>query len=152
MLLHHESGEPFATGAAPYAYQPASEHENTPRIIISIEIQRIRTTAFVDTGGVYALFPPEIAEQLNIDRDRGAPADPLLWRGVKLDGALHRIPITLLAERGKSLTIEATVFVPEPASWHQQIIDFPCVLGMYLCFDRLRFAIDPTNDVIYFGG
>jgi hypothetical protein len=155
MSLQFGNGEPFATGVTPYAYQPASEQETTPRIIISVNIQGIQTSAFVDTGGVYAIFSPEIAAQLHLDPNHGAQADPIRWRGggEKLQGVLHRIPITLLAEEGTSLTIEATCFVPKLTHWQQWQPDFPCILGMYLCFDRLRFAVDPDpdNEMFYFG-
>lgn len=28
---------------------------------------------------------------------------------------------------------------------------FPCIPGMYLCLERLRFAVDPLNEIFYFG-
>jgi hypothetical protein len=153
MLLQYQNGEPFATGATPYAYLPASEQETTPRIIISVKIQEIVTSAFVDTGGVFAICSPEIAAQLKLDPGEGVTADPIRWRRESLQGVLHRIPITILAQEGTSLTIETTCFVPKLSHWQQWQSDFPCILGMYLCFDRLRFAVDPDpdNEMFYFG-
>lgn len=63
-------------------------------------------------------------------------------------GALHRVPLTILASQGNTITIEATAFVPERAA---EGSNFPCVLGIYLCLDRLRFAVDPLHEVFYFG-
>ncbi|MEW6718336.1 MAG: hypothetical protein AB1345_12665 [Chloroflexota bacterium] len=153
MLLQYQDGETFATGVAPYTYLPASERETTPRIIISVKIQEIETSAFVDTGGVYAICSPEIAEQLELDPSEGVPVDPIQWRRERLQGVLYRIPITILAQEGVSLTIEATCFIPKLAHWQQWQSEFPCILGMYLCLDRLRFAVDPAphNEMFHFG-
>jgi hypothetical protein len=153
MLLQFDHGEPFASGAAPYTYLSASEQETTPRIIISVSIQGIQTSAFVDTGGVYAICSPEIADELHLDPKHGAPVNPIRWRGEIFQGVLHRVPITLLAEEGESIIIEATCFIPQLTNSQQWQTDFACILGMYLCFDRLRFAVDPNpdNEMFYFG-
>lgn len=151
MPLQFDNGDIFTTGATPYAYQHISATETTPRIIIPVSIQRITISAFVDTGGVYALISPEIVEQLDLDPGYSAPANRLNWRGDELNGVLHRIPITLLADEGSSLTIQMTCFLPKLKPWEQWPSEFSCILGMYLCFDRLRFAIDPLDDMFYFG-
>lgn len=153
MLLHFENGDSFATGATIYEYRPVTERETTPRIVISVKIGDVTTLAFVDTGGVYAICSPEIANDLNLDPMGGEPADPISWRGMSLRGLLYRIPLTIIAEEGASLQIEPTFFVPElqpNQTWDE---DFPCVLGMYLCLERLRFAVDPAseNPTFYFG-
>lgn len=148
MLLQFATGEPFATGAAPYAYVPASEREETPRITLDVLIGDLRTSAFVDTGGVYLICSPQIADALNLDPVTGLPAPNVLFRGMRLRGVLHRIPLTILASQGDTITLEATAFVPDGST---EWLDFPCILGIYLCLDRLRFAIDPMNEVFYFG-
>lgn len=148
MLLQLSTGEPFATGAAAYAYVPASEREDTPRITLDVLIGNLRTSAFVDTGGVYLLCSPQIAAALNLDPVDGLPVPNLLFRGVPMRGALHRVPLTILASQGNTITIDATAFVPERAV---EGSNFPCVLGVYLCLDRLRFAVDPLHEVFYFG-
>lgn len=148
MLLQYATGEPFASGAAVYAYRPATDREDTPRITIDILIGDLRTSAFVDTGGVYLVCPPHVAESLNLDPDEGLPAQRLLLRGAHLQGILHRIPLTILATEGEAITIEATAFVPgQQIDWS----DFPCILGMHSCLERLRFAVDPGQDMFYFG-
>ena len=148
MLLQLSTGEPFATGAAAYAYVPASEREETPRITLDVLIGNLRTSAFVDTGGVYLICSPQIAAALNLDPVDGLRVPNLIFRGAQLPGVLHRIPLTILASQGETITLEATAFVPGSINeWS----DFPCILGIYLCLDRLRFAVDPINEVFYFG-
>jgi hypothetical protein len=151
MLLQLQNGEPFATGATNYDYRPATKQENTPRIIVSVMIKDIRTLAFVDTGGVYAICSPTIANGLNLNPRDGFSTAPILWRGERYEGFLHTLPMTILAEDGVSLQIEPTFFVPQLTVGQTWGEDLPCILGMYLCLDRLRFAVDPSMDTFYFG-
>lgn len=148
MLLQFSTGEPFATGAAAYVYVPASEREETPRITLDVLIGNLRTSAFVDTGGVYLICSPQIAAALNLDPVDGMPVPALLFRGMPMRGVLHRVPLTILASQGDTITFEATAFVPDSSTeWS----NFPCVLGIYLCLERLRFAVDPQAEIFFFG-
>ncbi len=148
MLRQLSTGEAFATGAVLYAYIPASEREETPRVTIDIRIGDLQTSSFVDTGGIYLICPPEVAAALNFDPVEALQSEQVLLRGEIVQGALYRVPLTLLASEGNTITIEATAFVPNPATTRS---NFPCILGMYLCLERLRFAIDPLKEVFYFG-
>ena len=149
MRLYLENGEEFASGATNYEYRPATERERTPRITVSIILDNFHTLAFVDTGGVYGICSPEIAASLNLDPKDAIPADPLLWGRGRLEGSLYRIPVTLIAEEGESLQFEPTFFIPQvDQAWED---DLSCVLGMYSCLERIRFAVDPSTDTFYFG-
>ena len=151
MLYYSESGEQFASGVTTYDYRPATAREETPRIIVSVILDDFQTLAFVDTGGVYGICSPEIAEELNIDPAVGAEAEPLQWRGDTFRGTLHRIPMTLVAEEGESLRIEPTFFVPQLKLEQVWVEEMPCILGMYCCLERTRFAVDPGAEKFYFG-
>ena len=61
-----------------------------------------------------------------------------------LAGSLERIPLTLTASDGDSLTIDATWFVSE--EWPG-----PTVIGWRGALERIRFAIDPSEESFYFG-
>ena len=145
MLLQFEDGEPYATGGTNYQYRPATEREKTPRIVVSIRIDDIQTLAFVDTGGVYAICPPDIASVLNLTAQDGIPTKPILLRGNWLNGELYRIPTTIIAETGNSIRIEPTFFVPRLAPNQIWADDFPCILGMSGCLERLRFAAGQSH-------
>lgn len=56
--------------------------------------------------------------------------------------------IGLEAEKGESLTVDATVFVPklEDQEWRH-----PNFIGLSGFLERIRFAIDPDNNYFYFG-
>jgi len=135
----------------PYQYRPATPQENTPLVVLAIAIEGIVVEAIVDTGGVYLLCHPRLARQLDIDASQAvSPVIELLFRGVFLQGRLHRLSLTLLAEAGENLGFEATAFVPEQyeeEGWG----DMPSILGFYGCLERIRMAIDPVTETFYFG-
>ena len=151
MLLQFADGRHFATGAAPYAYRPATDREVSPRIIVSIRLGDIVTSAFVDTGGIYLWCPPHIAGDLGVDLEEGELVGPIRSARGQFEGILLRAPLTLFAEEGHSLVIEPTVFIPRLKPGEAWPEDFPCILGMQGCLERLRFAVDPNDDTFYFG-
>jgi len=150
MLLQFTNGDSFATGAAPFAYLSVATDPASLRISLTVSIGDFETTAILDTGGVYLLCAPEVAEQLQLDPQNGIRAKPLHWRGERLEGTLHIVPLTLQAAEGESLRIEVTAFIPQP-NHGQWLPDFQCVLGMYGCLEKMRFAVDPNDDTFYFG-
>ena len=150
-MLYFDDGKPFATGSIPYTYRPIREEEASPRIIVNVLIGDLQISAYVDTGGVFLLCAPEVALHLGLEARNGIPTPRLLSRGAWLSGVLYRVSLTLPADQGIALTIDATAFVPEQAPHQEWADDFPCILGMSGCLERLRFAIDPVRDTFYFG-
>jgi len=71
-------------------------------------------------------------------------------RGVFVHGRLSRLTLTLLADAGEDATIQTTAFVPEPDE-AEHWGDMPCILGLYGCLERMRFAVDPYTERFYFG-
>jgi len=61
-----------------------------------------------------------------------------------IPGTLHRHGIKIMAEAGKDLIIDATLFVCQ--DWQG-----PNFLGYVGALDRLRFAIHPLTNRFYFG-
>jgi hypothetical protein len=151
MLLQFANGNPFAVGATPYAYRPATDRDASPRVIVTIRLGDILTSAFVDTGGVYLWCPPHLADDLGVNLEDGDPVGPIWSARGRFEGVLLRVPLILLAEEGHSLVIESTVFIPRLKLGEELPEDFPLVLGMQGCLERLRFAVDPNDDTFYFG-
>ena len=151
MTLAFANGEPFAIGVTGYDYRPATSHETTPRLVLEVEIEGILAEAIVDTGGVYLFCNPHVARRLAL-----APTEALsrvqaiLFRGVMVHGRLYRLRLTLLADEGEDVTVQATAFVPEPDE-AEHWGDMPCLLGLYGCLERARFAVDPPTERFYFG-
>lgn len=137
----------FAVGCSFYLdYYPGET--TSSKIVLSVQVNNTGLlTAIVDTGAPWSIFDPELLAFLGINTIHGYyPQEGLIIRGEKYHGMLVRIPITLIADEGEDLTIETTVFVPDADSWH-----YPNFLGLEGCLSRIRFAIDPSENVFYFG-
>lgn len=70
-------------------------------------------------------------------------------RGISYRGSLVRATLALQASAGADLAIEATLFVPvlDPG----EVWPWPNFLGLDGFLNRIRFAVDPTENVFYFG-
>lgn len=149
MALRFEDGQPFSQGACTYLDRPATAEERTPRILVPVRIEGIETQAMLDTGGVYLICDPQIADVLDLDPSAGLETDPVRIRGITVAGILHRLSLTLLDDGGHSLEQEVTVFVPNLPPY--EVWDLPSIMGWMGCLERLRFAIDPATDMFHFG-
>jgi hypothetical protein len=151
MLLRLSNDEVFAVGAVEYLYSPATAKENTNRIIIPIMVEidkKIPTQAVLDTGAPYAILAPAIAKAAGFTTDQALERIVMNVRGMRLEGCLTRLNITLQATQGDDLTIDTTTFIPDSqSSWGE----FPSFLGLAGFLERVRFAIDPNTDQFYFG-
>jgi hypothetical protein len=153
MLLWHIDGTEFAQGAASYFYRPASAKETSDRILVNIELDGQSTTAVVDTAGHWLVCDPEIAASIAFDPNYALAKSELEVRGRRLIGQLYRVNLKLVATSGRDLTIEVTTFVPTGHSetiWVEEL-KLPTFLGMTGCLEGLRFAVDPFEEVFYFG-
>ncbi len=136
----------FATGACHYEDRPANAPEGTPRIVVPIGIHGFHTQGMLDTGGMYLLCNQEMAVFLDLPPN-GGQAETVLVRGAWVRGTLHRISMTLVATDGQDLDIDATAFIPDS----EERVDLPLLLGLLGCLERICFAVDPLNQVFYFG-
>lgn len=142
------NGEFFSQGSQPYAFRPINDSENDKRVILEVDIEGRRTQAMLDTGAPYVICAPSIANGLGLDPKAAIKPTRLFVRGTSVDGALHRLNLTIRAEQGKELTINAVVFVPDQtASWP----GLPSVIGLEGCLEWVRFALDTSTDTFYFG-
>jgi hypothetical protein len=140
------AGEPFATGVSAYFDAHPEIHDPLPRIYVEVQPEGMDDSflALLDTGGHYCIFHPDLAHRL---RDR--LTDPLTSAGLHtarglIRGELYSHRVTLLAQRGDPLDIDATVFVSP--DWRG-----PNLIGYVGVLDRFRFAIDPGGNRFYFG-
>ena len=148
MVLQFIDGRSFTTGVCSYWDQLSQEGAETPRIIISIEIEGLQTHAVVDTGGVYLVCDPEMSDLLDLNPGTGLVVT-LNIRGSNYQGHLQRITVKMPAEEGESLDLEVTAFIPRLA--HGQEWQLPSFLGLHCCLERLRFAVDPVTNSFHFG-
>ncbi len=151
MLVLQPSGEPFTTGAASYSYRPEYPGLDIPKLFLQIVVEGVHVEALLDTGSMFFIRSPELANHLQFPASEALGQQTLVIRGERVHGTLHRVALTLLAEVGDSLSLEVTALVPHDDTARQLPMPFPCFLGLFGCLERVRFAIDPHTEMLYFG-
>jgi len=149
MSLFFADGSPFVTGFQSNVYYEPTAQERKARLILHVAIEGIMTQAMVDTGGLYLFCSLSVARLLALDEAEALGVQTIVFRAERVRGSLHRLTLTLLAEAGDDLRIDTTAFVP--AEDDEDIPEFPCILGLHGCLERVRFAFDPLTDTFYFG-
>lgn len=146
----------FAVGAARYRDFYPNE-EQSARIVLSVIVEgRFTTPVIVDTGAPWCILDPEIAEAVMGEQlARYEPDTKILVRGVSYEGTLQRMRLVVQNEFNESdlekanLEVEATVFVPmlpPDETWPH-----PNFIGLDGFLNRVRVAIDPGENIFYFG-
>jgi hypothetical protein len=98
----------------------------------------------MDTAAPWCIFEPDVGMTLRRTFVVVQERVVLSTRLGRFGGALYRGLITLPVDLGEPLDIEATVFLsPE---WRG-----PNFLGYEGFLQRIRFAVDPENNLFYFG-
>jgi hypothetical protein len=144
-MLKTSDGADFATGRASFFDQDANALEGTAKIFVKIEPSNLGfpVLAQLDTGSAWSILKPEIAEAMQLTNEEGQP-ERLNTRFGNIDGQLKRTNITILADDGSSVELEATVFIP--TEWTGGNF-----LGYAGLLERIRFAVDPQENFFYFG-
>lgn len=147
--LYLGSGERFASGSLRCTLRPAFTGDRLNRLFLEIHIANVPVGAVLDTGGAYLIMSPAVGEELGLSSATAIGRETIAIRGFSYAGAIHRVPVTLPATEGEPLTFDATAFVPEMPvgeSW-----PLPSYLGWQGCLERIRFAVDPADELVYFG-
>ena len=140
----------FAQGVARYwDYYPGEEQ--SARVVLPVTLEGYLTVpVVVDTGAPWCILDPEIARPLGLAVQAGyASRRKLSIRGMLYEDKLLRMGISLQAEQGDGLEIDATVFVPTlppGETWR-----YPNFIGLNGILNRIRFAVDPAENAFYFG-
>jgi predicted aspartyl protease len=146
-MLQGPRGRVFATGEARFSSHRALAADRLTRIHLQVQIGTLRAEAVVDTGGAYLVLDPAVASVVVLGP--AVHTDRLVIRGFVFAGTVHRVSVTIPAVAGESLTFEATAFVPELGVGEQWPL--PSYLGWQGCLDRIRLALDPEEERVYFG-
>lgn len=138
-------GERFASGRSRFFDHHSRFPEPTAKVFVKIFFSGLDETriAQVDTGAAYSILEVNAAADLGLLGLEG-PWTRLSTRVGHLDGQLIRLPVTLIADEGESLDLEATFFVSE--QWRGGTF-----LGYTGLLDRLRIALDSPANLFYFG-
>ena len=137
--------EEFASGVATYFEEDPSLTSTQTSIHVSIVLEgdvSIQVFARLDPATPWVVLNSELNEQIGL-RATSAKVELHTVAGL-MKGSLERFPITLQAEQGDPLEIEATLFVCD--EWQRENF-----LGYSGFIERIRFAVDPASRKFYFG-
>ena len=117
----------------------------SPKIYVRIKAGDLRAPilAQLDTGAAWSVLHVEIARRIGVLDAEGEPIT-LSSRTGRVSGRLVRAPVSLVADEGASLDLDATFFVSE--HWSSGTF-----LGYSGLLERIRFAVDPYRNRFYFG-
>lgn len=142
MLLR--DGAQFCRGRSRFLDHVPGAHEDT-KVYVKIMPEALGQVlvAQLDTGAAWAVLDAEVAEAMSLLDGGGFPI-PLSTRRGRQHGRLERVRIDLLADEGESYGLEATVWVSPEWRWGN-------FLGYGGLLERIRFAVDPSDNSFYFG-
>lgn len=134
----------FTVGRSRFSDIIAGDREATAKIYVKIQHEALGIfLAQLDTGSPWSILQREIAEAVNAFETPGAPVS-LETRHGRLEGRLVRIPVTITADEGQALDVEGTFWVSE--EWPGGNF-----LGYVGLLDHIRIALDPAENLFYFG-
>ena len=137
--------EQFISGVSSYYEEDLSLDSNQTSVHVNIELHGnmpIATLARLDPATPWVVLNAELNSQLGL-RPSSTQIELRTVAGL-MKGSLERFPITLAAEEGNALEIEATLFVCN--DWRRGNF-----LGYSGFLQRIRFALDPLRRKFYFG-
>lgn len=148
-MLFFADHRPFSTGRSSCEIRPIPGiRQDANRLLISVSIEDVPVRAVVDTGGVYLIIEPGIAEELDLKQQDAIGTAMLTIRTSKTRGYLHRVNLRIQAEEGEDLIQEVTAFIPDATA--EEWGETPTFLGLTGCLEFLRFAVDPSENKFYF--
>ena len=144
-LLWKQGSRSFATGLSRYLDSEGTETVPEARIVIPVASPspsaETSFLAVVDTAAPWCVFRPDVV----LDHFEPVPDRVVLSTRLGVfHGRLYRGLITLVADQGTPLDVDATVFLAP--DWPG-----PNFLGYQGFLQRIRFAVDPESNLFYFG-
>ena len=142
----------FVTGGIYYSdHYLGDQRQNRMVLSVAPEIRIAEDTEMiVDSGSPWCLLNPELYEAWGLEAEAEHEPKHALWiRGTRWLGQLTRTNLVLKADFGESLIVTATFFVPAIQSF--AIWNYPNFLGLDGFLNRIRYAVDPAENVFYFG-
>ncbi len=145
-------GGKFAVGAVVFSDRYTGEAGQN-RIVFEVAPQTradFSAEMIIDTGGPWCILNPKLHHAWGLISETNHEPLTSLWiRGEKWFGHLTRADIVLQADFGENLLVEATFFIPRLQP--DEIWNYPNFLGLDGFLNRIRYAVDPSENVFYFG-
>jgi hypothetical protein len=132
------------SGRAVYA---ADYQEGPHRLFVAVACRveglPIRLEALLDMGSEWCVMRSDLARHFSDDVLGGGAPGVLSTRFGAIHGTVQRLSLTLIATEGQNLTLDTSWFISE--DWPG-----PMVVGWKGCPERMRFALDPSDESFYF--
>lgn len=142
-------GSDFTTGRARYLDTlPTRPGEARVYVRIAVEGMDEPILAMLDTGAEFSVLAREVAEAAGLHQADGQDITMNHRGGAgSTPGRLVRTSVTVLADDGEDLVVDATVFVPN-GEWPAG----RSFIGYTGFLEAVRLGLDPQANDIYFGG
>jgi len=132
----------FVSGAVMFL----DEWDKNSRIVIPVIFGGKTIMAIIDTGALYCILAPDIADEIGIDHTTGERLETAMRTSLgTFDGWLCRVPVIIEPVLGKGIEFETTVFVPDK-EWPSD----RNFIGLANFLFHIRFAVDPLENLFYF--
>lgn len=105
------NGEPFSCGRSRFFVSDPDRRESTARIFVRVQLGDLETLARLDTGSPWSVMDADFASVVGVRSGLGIETTMSTVYGT-ITGPLEKVPITLLAEEGRSLEIDSTFLIP----------------------------------------
>jgi hypothetical protein len=149
-VLRYFDGATFTTSFQKYVYAPVlGDADNRIQISIYFNSSPIAFDAILDTGAPYSICAPVAADAAGFDHRSAIDTGRMIIRGLSIVCSIARMRITLIAEKGVNVDVDATVFVPQ--SCEQWPENLPSFIGMGGFLERIHFGFAPEDDHFHFG-
>lgn len=140
----------FAQGVM--RYFDSYSNEKTARIVLNVYLANYPEpiSVIADTAAPWCILNPFIFEKVAHYAESMYMLDlPLNIRGLNYTGQLYQLPMRLEALVGEPLDVVGTVFIPNLSSNEEWL--YPNFIGLDGFLNRIRFAVDPANNLFFFG-
>lgn len=113
-------------------------------VVVHCIIEDEITRAMIDTAAEWCVIDNELAAQVFGDLSVREGSGRISTRFGTFQGSLERCRVTFPCENGEPIAVDATFFVS--SEWPG-----PNVIGWKGCLERVRFGLDPDENLFYFG-
>lgn len=141
------AGDPFSSGRAEFLDSLPSTQSRSARVYVRVAVPGMEEPflALLDTGAEWSVLDREIADEVGL-ADADGEATTMRHKDGSTPGKLVRTTVTMIADEGAALDVDATVFVPDDA-WPtgRNFIGYSGFL------EKIRIGLDPQNNQVYFG-
>jgi hypothetical protein len=146
LWLHQGDGQsPWSIGGAHYFPDYAADDSLLIAIRCRFGAESEEQMALLDTAAPWSICKKEVADIIGISKEAdGLMDESLSTRYGKIRGFLARCEMALITEFGQQLNANGTCFISD--EWLG-----PNVIGWKGCLERIRFAIDPSVNIIFYG-